>query len=313
MGESIPDKQTILDAAERIEPYIHRTPVVESNCLNEIILAKLFFKCENLQKCGSFKIRGATNSVFQLTDEECKNGVATHSSGNHAQALALAAKRRGIKSYIVMPSNAPAIKVDAVRYYGGEIIFCEPNLKSREQTLNEIVARTNASFIHPYDYYRTIAGQATVAKELIEDTDSLDYILVPVGGGGLLSGTLLSAHYFSKKTKVIAVEPTGADDAYRSLREGRIVPSVNPTTIADGLLSSLGTRNFPIIQEYVEKIITVDDDAIREAMDLIMSRAKLVVEPSGAVAFAGILKNTNPFHNKRMGIIISGGNYSLVN
>ncbi|MBT3182208.1 MAG: pyridoxal-phosphate dependent enzyme, partial [Deltaproteobacteria bacterium] len=275
MKKSIPDKETISKVAERIESYIHRTPVVECNCLNEIVSAKLYFKCENLQKAGSFKIRGATNAVFQLSNEECENGVATHSSGNHAQALALAAKRRDIKAYIVMPSNAPSVKVDAVRYYGGEITFCDPNLNSRESTLKDVVAKTGACIIHPYDDYRTIAGQATAAKELMEDTEGLDYILAPVGGGGLLSGTLLSTHYFSEKTKVIAVEPSGADDAYRSLKEGRIVPSVNPTTIADGLLTSLGERNFPIIQKYVEEIITVDDEYIKEAMDLIMSRMKL--------------------------------------
>jgi threonine dehydratase len=273
--------------------------------------AELFFKCENFQKVGAFKSRGAVNAVFSMGEEEAKNGVCTHSSGNHAQALARAAALRKIPAFIVMPRTAPRVKVDAVKGYGGKITFCEPTLQAREETILKVMADTGATEIHPYDNYTIIAGQATAAMELLEDTKELDFILCPVGGGGLLSGTALSAHYFSKNTKVIACEPKGADDAYRSFVSGKIIPSINPETIADGLLTSLGKRNFPIIQQFVSEIVTVSEEAIVEAMKLIFERMKIVVEPSAAVTLAAILEKKVDVKNKRTGLIFSGGNVDL--
>ena len=311
MCDLIPPKSAILEAADRISPFINRTPVLTSTTLNAMFGADLFFKCENFQKVGAFKSRGAVNAVFSLSEEEAKNGVCTHSSGNHAQALARAGGLRNIPAYIVMPINAPKVKVEAVKEYGGEITFCKPTLESREKTILKVIDETGAKEIHPYDNYTIIAGQATAAMELLEDAKDLDLILCPVGGGGLLSGTVLSAHYFSEKTKVIACEPDGADDAFRSFREGRIIPSINPNTIADGLLTSLGKRNFPIIQKYVNEIVTVSEEAIVEAMKLVYERMKIVVEPSAVVTLAAILEDKVDVKDKRVGLIFSGGNVDL--
>ena len=308
---TIPGKTAIEEAHERIRPYIHRTPVLTCESINRIAGATVFFKCENFQKVGAFKFRGASNAVFSLNDEALIRGVATHSSGNHAQALALAAKKKGIPAYIVMPENASGVKIEAVKSYGAKVIFCKSSLDAREKTLEKVVNDTGATFIHPYDDYRIIAGQATAAKELIEDTAQLDIIVTPVGGGGLLSGTALAAKYFSSGTMVYAGEPMGADDAYRSLQEGKIIPSINPDTIADGLLTSLGEKTFEIIQREVQEIITVDDNEIIAAMKLLWERMKIVVEPSGAVPFAAVLKSRKLFSAKSVGIILSGGNVDL--
>ena len=309
--ERIPLKADILKAAKRIQPYINRTPILTSSTLNSMFDASLFFKCENFQKVGAFKSRGAVNTTFSLDESTVKNGVGTHSSGNHAQALARAGKIRGIPAYIVMPENAPQVKVDAVRTYEGIITFCKPTLQSREETLKKVVNQTGAIEVHPYDNYKIIEGQATCAMELLEDADELDIILCPVGGGGLLSGTALSANYFSGKTKVIACEPKGADDACRSFKSGKIIPSVNPNTIADGLLTSLGERNFPIIQKYVSDIVTVSEEAIVRAMLLIFERMKIVVEPSAVVPLAAIMEQKIDVQNKKVGLILSGGNVDL--
>ena len=307
------DFQTIENAAERIKTHVHRTPVITSENLDSITGANIFFKCENLQKAGAFKTRGAVNAVFSLSDKELEKGVCTHSSGNHAAALARAASLRNTKAFVVMPDNSSKVKVAAVKNYKGEISFCAPNLNSREETLDKIRQETGAIEIHPYNDYRIIAGQATAAKELIEQSGKLDIIMAPVGGGGLLSGTALSTHYYSPGTKVIAAEPQGADDAFRSFYNGSFVPSVNPQTIADGLLTSLGSLTFPIIQKYVHSIITVSEDSIMEAMKLIWERTKLIIEPSSAVPFAAILENKKDFYQKKIGIILSGGNVDLEN
>lgn len=303
--------QQIAAAHERIKPFIHRTPVYTSGMLNRLSGAELFFKCENFQKIGAFKIRGGMNAVLSLTEEQRKKGIATHSSGNHAQAIALAAKTTGTKAYIVMPENSPKVKVDAVKGYGAEIFFCEPTQQAREELLNKVVERTGASFIHPYNNYEVITGQATCAKELMEDFSGLDHIIAPVGGGGLLSGTLLSAHHFSPSTTVYAGEPEGAADAVLSIRNGRIEKSPYVKTIADGLLTTLGDKTFPIIKQYVKDILTVSEEEIISAMRLVYERMKLVVEPSGVVPLAALLKNKELFAGKRVGVIFSGGNVEL--
>ncbi len=303
-------KQTIAEAHERIKPFVHRTPIMTSEAINEIAGCTIFFKCENFQKVGAFKARGAMNAALQLSPEQRLKGIATHSSGNHAQAIARAAKILAIPSYIVMPHVAPEIKRKGVRGYGGQIFECENNVQARETTLAEVIAKTGATEIHPFNNYHVIAGQATAAKELIEDTPQLDFILAPVGGGGLLSGTLLAAKYFSPTTKVIAGEPAGADDAYRSLKSGKIELSQS-NTIADGLLTSLGDKTFPIIRDHVEKVITVTEEEIIAAMRLIWERMKIIVEPSCAVPFAAVLKELENFKGKKVGIVLSGGNVDL--
>ena len=304
-------KEAIIAAHGRIQSLTHRTPVLSSEGIDALVGCSVFFKCENFQKVGAFKMRGAANAVMQLSDEEKAKGVATHSSGNHAAALARAATKLGIKSYIVMPSNAPEIKKKAVKSYGGEIIECEPNLQARETTLQSVVDRTGATFIHPYDNEAVIIVQATCAKELMEDVADLDIIMSPVGGGGLLSGTALSTHYWAPSATVIAGEPKGADDAARSMAAGEIIPMVGPQTIADGLLTSLGQRTFPIIQEYVNEIITVSDEEIITAMKIIYERLKIVIEPSCAVPFAALMQQKERFQGKRVGIILTGGNIDL--
>ena len=306
-----PTREEITQAAKRIKSHIHRTPVYTCAGIDQLLNAALFFKCENLQKAGAFKFRGATNAVLSLTGEEAQRGVATHSSGNHAAALALAARQRGINAYIVMPRTAPVIKKQAVAAYGAHITFCEPTLQAREETLEKVIYKTKAVFIHPYNDLRIITGQATAARELFEDIKNLGYVIAPVGGGGLLSGTALSASFFSPDTRVIGAEPAGADDAYRSIKAGKIIPSINPKTIADGLLTSLGTCTFPIIQKMVERIITVSDDKIIEAMRIIWERMKLIVEPSAAVPLAVLLKHKTLAAGKKIGIILSGGNVDL--
>lgn len=307
----IPLATDIINAHERIKPYIHRTPVISSSIINEIAGCRIFFKCENFQKAGAFKARGATNAVFSLSQSECVNGVATHSSGNHAAALAYASGLRRINNFIVMPENSSAVKIAAVKHYGGNITFCKPTLQAREDTLNEIIERTNSIEIHPYNNQQIIAGQATACKELIEEINDPEIIVAPVGGGGLLSGTALSAAYFGKNIRVFAAEPEGADDAFKSFKSKTFIPQTNPNTIADGLLTSLGTLTFPIILENVHEILTANDDAIIAAMKLIWERMKLIVEPSSAVTLAIILKNKELFADKKVGIILSGGNVDL--
>jgi threonine dehydratase len=307
-----PGKEDILKAAERIHPYIHHTPVLTCNAINEIAGANIFFKCENLQKAGAFKSRGAVNAVFSSDQYDIKQGVATHSSGNHAAALARAAQLRNVPAYIVMPENSSKVKIAAVKTYGGRITFCQPTLEAREQKLNDVLNETNAFEIHPYNNYSVITGQATAALELIEDQPGLDFIITPVGGGGLLSGTALSVHYFSPATKVIAAEPVGADDAYQSFYQKKFIPSVNPDTIADGLRTSLGSLTFPIIRRLVNDIVTVNDQATIEAMKLVWERMKIIIEPSSAVALAIVLKHKHRFEGRRIGIIISGGNVDLM-
>ncbi len=303
-------KESISEAHERIKPYIEQTPVLTSQSLNEIAGCELFFKCENFQKVGAFKSRGAMNAALSLTEEERKKGLATHSSGNHAQALARAAKILNTKSYIVMPRTAPEIKKRGVRGYGGEIFECEPTLQARESTLAEVIKKTGAVEIHPFNNYKVIEGQATCAKELFEQTDTLDIVLAPVGGGGLLSGTALAAKYFSPSTAVIAGEPAGSDDAYRSMQSGKIEPAQS-NTIADGLLTTLGDKTFPIIYKNVKEVITVTDEEIIVAMRLIWERLKIIIETSCAVPFAAVLKHKEKFKGKKVGIILSGGNVDL--
>ena len=311
MSHTFPSLAEIKAAHARIQPFIHRTPILSSTAINEIAGCEIFFKCENFQKVGAFKARGAANAVMKLTEEQKAKGVATHSSGNHAAALARAASVAGIPSYIVMPSNAPEIKKKAVKGYGGEIIECEPNLKARETTLEAVVAKTGATFIPPYDFMDVIEGQATCALELIEDQANLDIIMAPVGGGGLLGGTALTTHYLSPNTEVIAGEPAGADDAFQSFQAGKIIPQSGPNTIADGLLTSLGVLNFELIQNYVSDILLATDPQIIEAMRLIYERMKIVIEPSCAVPLAALLANQDRFAGKKVGIILSGGNVDL--
>lgn len=304
-------RDQIIQAHERIKPFIHITPVLTSLTLNKISGAELFFKCENFQKIGAFKIRGGMNAALTLPKEKRVNGIATHSSGNHAQAIAYAAKELGTKAYIVMPDNSPQVKVNAVKGYGAEITFCENNQQAREATLQNIVEKTGAEFIHPYNDERVITGQATCAKELMEEVPSLDVIIAPVGGGGLLSGTSLSAHYFSPATKVYAAEPEGAADAVLSFSSGKIETAPFVNTIADGLLTKLGDKTFPIIQQHVTGILTVSDEEIIAALKLVYERMKIVIEPSSAVTLAAVVKNKELFAGKRVGIIFSGGNVDL--
>lgn len=307
----IPDRARLTTAYERIAQWTHRTPVLTCESIDRMVGSRLLFKCENFQKVGAFKFRGATNAVFSLTDDEASRGVATHSSGNHAQALALAARNRGIEAHVVMPSTSAAPKRAAVEGYGARVVECAPSLEARETTLDAVLAETGATFIHPYDDYRIIAGQASATMELLEDEPDIEVIMAPVGGGGLLSGTALAAYFFSKGAKVIAAEPEGADDAFRSFQKGEIIPSRNPDTIADGLLTSLGKRNFPIIQRHVDEIVTVSEEGIVRAMRLVWERMKMIIEPSSAVPLAALLENRVNTDGQSVGIIISGGNVDL--
>jgi threonine dehydratase len=306
----LPDRNAIEQAHARIKPYVHRTPVMTSAGIDELAGCQIFFKCENFQKIGAFKARGAMNAVLSLAESELRNGVATHSSGNHAQALARAATMKGIKSYIVMPRTSPEIKKRGVLGLGGQIFECEPTVQAREAMLADVVKKTEATIIHPFNNYDVIAGQGTAAKELYEDYKDLDIIIAPVGGGGLLSGTALATEYFSKGTKVIAAEPAGADDTFRSMQSGKIEAS-QANTIADGLLTSLGDKTFPIIKEHVREVITVTDEEIIAAMKLIWDRMKIIIEPSGAVPLAAVFKAKEKLRGKRVGMILSGGNVDL--
>lgn len=310
-ASNIPSKETLEQVHENIKSMVHRTPIMTSRQLNEISGASLFFKCENFQKIGAFKMRGASNAILNLTEEEKAKGVATHSSGNHAQALALAAKENGLKAYICMPENSPTVKRQAVIGYDAEVITCGNTIQEREAKLAEVVERTGATFIPPYNDWRIIEGQSTAAKELIEDTEHLDVIMAPVGGGGLISGTALVTKYFSPGTEVIAGEPELANDAYLSFQSGEIQPPKPPLTIADGLRTSIGDKTFAVIKDYVDEIITVTEDEIVKAMQLIWERMKIVVEPSSAVPFAVVLQQKERFAGKRIGIILTGGNVDL--
>ncbi|WP_127022223.1 pyridoxal-phosphate dependent enzyme [Flagellimonas beolgyonensis] len=305
------DKQLLLDCEKRIRPFIHRTPVLKSRLIDAMVNANVFFKCENFQRMGAFKMRGAANAIMQLSDKEKQNGVVTHSSGNFAQALSLAAQNLGIKAYIVMPSSAPKVKKEAVKGYGGMVIECEPNLPARENASQEIIQKYGATFIHPSNDDNVIIGNATACMELLEDHPDLDIVVTPVGGGGLLAGTALAAHYFGDHCKTIAGEPMAVDDAYRSLKSGKIETNTSTNTIADGLKTQLGDRNFPVIQKYVERIVRVEEAEIVSAMRIIWERLKIVCEPSSAVAFAAVLKNKKEFSGKKIGVIISGGNVDL--
>ena len=309
---NIPSLSDIRAAAERIKLHAIRTPLLTGRGrLDEIVGAQLFFKCENMQRVGAFKFRGAMNAVLSLSSEELRKGVATHSSGNHAAAVALAAQIAGTHATVVMPEGSSAVKIEAVGSYGADVRFCANTQQAREAALAQVVRETGAHFIHPYDDWRVICGQGTAALELLADTPHLDMLLTPVGGGGLLSGSAIATKALSPTTRIIAAEPSGADDAFLSLQSGRIVPSIDPKTIADGLRTSLGVRNFAVIQECVDGIVTVSEAAIVAAMRLLWSRLKMVVEPSAAVPLAALLEHKLSVQGLRVGIILSGGNIDL--
>lgn len=307
----IPTFDDIRDTHERISIYINKTPVLTSDAINELAGCHVFFKCENLQKIGAFKARGGMNAVLSLSKEEQQKGITTHSSGNHAQAIALAAKAVGTKAYIVMPNNAPEIKKNGVKYLGGEIIECEPTLEARETTVQKIIDEKGATFIHPFNNYDVIAGQATAALELIEQAGELNIVMAPVGGGGLLSGIALATHYLLPNAEIIAGEPEGAADALLSFKSGKIEKAPYIKTIADGLLTNLGDKTLEIIRMYVKDIITVSEEEIITAMRLVWEQLKIVIEPSSAVPFAALLKEKERFAGKRVGIILTGGNVDL--
>ena len=301
----------IVAAHDRIAPFIHRTPVLTNKSLNELSGAELYFKCENFQKAGSFKIRGATNTVELLNQDELDRGIATTSSGNHGAALSMAVSRRNGKTKVVMPHNTPKIKVKNVERNGGEVIWCEPDQTSREEVLKDLVVKTGSTVVHPYNDERIVMGQGTAGKELIEDHPDLDVIVSPVSGGGLLSGTLLSAQGINPKIKVYGAEPLEADDTFLSLQKGEIVPNKTINTICDGLRAQIGTITFPIIQSYVEEVITLTEKEIIESMKMIWERMKIVVEPSCSITLAAVLKSRDRFAGKKVGLIISGGNVDL--
>jgi len=298
---------------EAIAPMIHRTPVMTNEYINKLVGGFIYFKCENFQKIGAFKMRGAASAALRLLEENKHKGMATHSSGNHAQAIARAAQVLGIPAYIVMPENAPRIKVEGTKAYGAQIIFCEPNQLARENTLAEVVERTGAQFIHPYDNYDVIAGQASAALEILEDIPSLDIIITPVGGGGLLSGTALASHYISADIIVLGAEPKRVDDAFRSLKSGHIEQNIRTDTIADGLRTTLGERTLEIIKRHVTDILTTEEEEIINAMRLIWERMKIIIEPSCSVPLAAILANKDTFKGKKTGVILTGGNVDLGN
>lgn len=307
----IPTLDDMLTARTRIAPHIHRTPVLTSRMLDEMTRARLFFKCENLQKAGAFKARGASNAVFGLSDEQAARGVATHSSGNHGTCLSYAAGRRGIPCTVVMPHTAPQAKKDAVRGYGGRVIECEPSTTSREAVFAQVVAETGAEFVHPYNDPRVIAGQGTCSAEMIEQVEGLDAVIAPIGGGGMVSGTCLTLSALAPRVKVYAAEPEQADDAYRSFRAGHIIADDAPVTVADGLKVPLKDLTWHFVQSHVTDILTTSEDEIIEAMKLIWKRLKIVAEPSSAVPLAAILKNPKIFAGARVGVIITGGNVDL--
>lgn len=309
----IPTLKDVESAVKRIGPLVHNTPVLTSSTIDRMMNATVFFKCENFQRMGAFKIRGATNAILQLSKDERSRGVITHSSGNFAAALALAASSLNTKAYIVMPSNAPAVKREAVAGYGAQIIDCAPTLESRESTTLKYQTKLGATFVHPSNDLNVILGNSTAVWELAKEAENLDVVIAPVGGGGLLAGTALASNYLHYYIETIGAEPFGADDAYLSLKTGKIQPSIKPKTIADGLKTQLGDKNFPIIQKYVSKIIRVEESEIIEAMKFVWERMKIVIEPSSAVAVAAMFRNKLEFKNRRVGVIVSGGNVDLTN
>ncbi len=313
MELKLPALEDIKRAHKRISPYIHRTLVLKSELINKFMGAELVFKCENFQSVGAFKFRGATNAILQLSTEDSAKGVGTHSSGNHAAALAKAAAMNDIPAYIVMPDNSPEVKKKAVAAYGAKITFCEPTLEARESTMEEVIKETGCTFIHPYNRFDIIAGQGTAALELMQDVQGLDIIMAPVGGGGLISGTSICAKGLNPDIVVWAGEPNGADDACRSLKSGKIIPSLKPNTMADGLLTSLGDLTFKAIQENVDDILLCSEENIIKAMRLIWERMKIIVEPSSAVPLGALMQNPGRWEGKKIGIIISGGNVELSN
>ena len=298
-------------AHQRISDHIHNTPILTSDSLDNELGSNLFFKCENFQKTGSFKIRGATNSILQLNDTEIKNGIITTSSGNHGAAVAFIADKIGTSSKIIMPNNTPKNKIENVQRYGGEIFYCEPNIKSREDTLEKMIQKSGGSIIHPYNDEKIIAGQGTAAKELIEKVPDLDAIICPVSGGGLLSGTLLAAKNLKPGIKVFGAEPENADDTYRSILNNKIMSNETTNTIADGLRAQVGTITFPIIKENVDKILLVSEEMIISSMYMIWQRLKIIIEPSCSIVLAALMLNSNKFLNKKVGLILTGGNYDL--
>jgi threonine dehydratase len=304
----LPSLEDIHAAHDRIKPFIHNTPVLSSQQLNRIFGSELYFKCENFQKVGAFKFRGATNAVMMLSEREKSNGVITHSSGNHAAALSLAAKMNAVKAYIIMPENAPAVKKSAVAGYGAEITYCKPTLQAREKTTSIIIEKTGATLVHPYNNFNVICGQGTAALELLAEKSDLEMIIAPIGGGGLMSGTSTTVKGLNKKIRVIGAEPLNANDAYISFTTGKLTPSVNPLTVADGLLTSLSELTFAIIRKNVDQILTAKEETIIECMRLIWERMKIIVEPSSATALAIVRENPEEFKGKKTGIIISGGN-----
>ncbi|MGX1928660.1 threonine ammonia-lyase [Flagellimonas sp. 2504JD4-2] len=307
------DKKQLIACHERIKPFIHNTPVLTSRLVDELVDAQVFFKCENFQRMGAFKMRGATNAIMQLSEAQRKSGVVTHSSGNFAQALSLAANSLGVKAFIVMPNSAPQVKKDAVKGYGGIITECDSTLEAREHTTAEIEQREGATFIHPSNDDEVILGQGTACKELVELHPDLDAVFTPVGGGGLIAGTALAANFFSEHCITVGGEPLEVDDAYRSLKSGVIETNATTNTIADGLKTQLGDRNFPIIQKYVDHIVRVSEAEIVAAMRLLWERLKIVCEPSSAVALAALIKDKQQFKGKKVGVILSGGNVDLGN
>ncbi len=311
MLTSLPSFTDIKSAHQRIADYIIQTPVITSHNIDEIAGCHIFFKCENFQKVGAFKIRGAANAIFSYRPEERSNGFACHSSGNHGQAVALAAKLAGSKAYVVIPKNASQVKIDAVKSYDAEIIFCESNDASRTKTCEDVISRTGAVLIHPFDDYNIIAGQATVAKELMEKVDKLDALIMPIGGGGLAAGSALVVHYLNPNMEIYLGEPEEVNDAFQSFRQGKIIPNQTTHTIADGLKTTIGQKNFDILKDHVKEVLTVTEEEIISAMKLIWERMKIVIEPSCAVPFASILKNPRIFEGKRVGLILTGGNVDL--
>ncbi len=304
----IPTQKDVREAVKRVSPYVHHTPVLTSATINGMLNASVFFKCENFQKMGAFKFRGAINAILQLSEDERARGVITHSSGNFAAALALAAKNLETKAYIVMPKDAPAVKREAVAGYGAHIIDCAPGLKSRESTMISQQKKTGATFIHPSNDLNVILGNSTAVMEMAKEVETMDVIIAPVGGGGLIAGTALATNYLSYYIETIGAEPFGADDAFLSLKTGKIQPSIYPKTYADGLKTQLGDLNFPIIQKFVSKIIRVEESEIIESMKFIWERMKIVIEPSSAVAVAALFRNSSEFKNRKVGVILSGGN-----
>jgi threonine dehydratase len=308
---NLPSLADIQSAHKRIKFFIHRTPVLTSQQLNKIFNCELFFKCENFQKVGAFKFRGATNAVLSLDDARKRNGVVTHSSGNHAAALALAAGINGIKAFIVMPENAPSVKKDAVAGYGASITYCKPTLQSREETCRQIMEKEGATLVHPYDNFNVICGQGTAALELLEEINDLEIVIAPIGGGGLMSGTSTCVKGINSKIIIIGAEPLNANDAWKSFKTGILTPSVNPLTIADGLLTSLSELTFSVIRKNVDDIYTANEESIISSMMLVWERMKIVIEPSSATVLAIIRENPDFFRGKKIGLIISGGNVDL--